>query len=74
MAIGEYAPWDNDFQGKFTSWLFRWARSHPRVRMLVYYRSVVSHNPFDISGYPVARRKLRRILNAHRYMQFAPGA
>ena len=73
MAIGEYAPWDNDFQGEFTSWLFRWARHHPRVRMLVYYRSTVSHNPFDISGYPVARRKLRRILNSHHYMQFAPG-
>ncbi len=73
VAIGEYAPWDNDFRGTFTRWLFGFARSHPRVRMLVYYRSTTAHNEFSIRNYRGARRKLRRILNSHRFMAYAPG-
>ena len=60
MAIGEYAPWDNDYRGTFTKWLFKFAGHHPRVRMLVYYRSTTAQNAFSISHYPGARRKLRR--------------
>jgi hypothetical protein len=73
IAIGEYAPWDNDFRGTFTRWLFGFARDHSSVRMLVYYRSTTSHNAFSIRNYRGARRKLRRILNEHRYMAYAPG-
>jgi hypothetical protein len=73
IAIGEYAPWDNDYRGKFTKWLFKFAGHHPRVRMLVYYRSTTAHNAFSISNYSGARRKLRRILERHRYKAYAPG-
>jgi hypothetical protein len=73
MAIGEYAPWDNDFRGAFTKWLFKFAGHHQRVRMLVYYRSTTSQNAFSISNYPGARNKLRRILNRRHYKAYAPG-
>lgn len=73
VAIGEYGAWDNDYQGKFTNWLFHFARRHRRLRMLVYYRSTTARNEYSISNYPGARHKLRRILNAHRFMAYAPG-
>ncbi len=73
MVIGEYAPWDNDYRGRFTNWLFKFARHHRRVRMLVYYRSTTAHNAFAISNYPGARRKLRRILDGHHYKAYPPG-
>ncbi|MDX6637419.1 MAG: hypothetical protein QOJ01_930, partial [Solirubrobacterales bacterium] len=73
MAIGEYSPWDNDYQGKFVHWLFFWARHHARVRMLVNYRSVTPKSAFDISRYPTARLKLSHLLDSGHYMPYAPG-
>lgn len=73
FVIGEYAPWDNDSDGKFVRWLFRWAGRHTKVRMLVYYRSVTPDSAFEISRYPKARRRLRHILDSPHYMPYAPG-
>jgi hypothetical protein len=73
FVIGEYAPWDNDYGGDFTRWLFNWANRHRRTRMLVYYRSVSPNNPFDINHWPAARRVLRNRLDKHRFDPYAPG-
>jgi hypothetical protein len=73
FMIGEYSPWDNDVNGSFVRWLFRWAKQHDRTRMLVYYRSVYALSPFDIANFAKARAALRDILDSRRYMQYAPG-
>ena len=73
FAIGEYAAWDNDFDGSFTRRIHRWARSHRRVRALLYFRSVDRTNEFNLQHYPGAKRALRGILKGRRYAPFAPG-
>lgn len=73
FAIGEYGPWDNDFRGKFTERMHRWAARHDRVRALLYFRSVDTTNEFNLQHYPRARRKLEDILERRRYQEWAPG-
>lgn len=73
FAIGEYAPWDNDYSGEFTERMHRWAARHDRVRALIYFRSVDPTNEFNLQHYPRAKRKLRRILDHRRYQEWAPG-
>lgn len=73
FAIGEYAAWDNDFDGRFVRRIHRWARHRGRVRALLYFRSVDPDNEFNLQHYPGARRALRSILNRPRYAKFAPG-
>jgi hypothetical protein len=72
FVVGEYAPWDNDYQGRFTRRLFNWAEDHGRVRALIYYRSVSPDNPFDIRYWPRARRVIRHHLNKRRFRSYAP--
>jgi hypothetical protein len=73
-VIGEYGPWDNDFDGSFTRSLFDWAESHKRVKMLLYYRDVTATNAYNVQHYPGARRVLRKRLNGRGWLEFAPGA
>ncbi len=73
FVIPEYSPWDGDPGGAFVRWLFRWARQHSRVRMLIYYRSVHPGTIFDINHYPDARHALRHILNAGRWDRYPDG-
>ena len=72
FVVGEYAPWDNDYHGRFTRRLFNWAEDHGRVRALIYYRSVSPDNPFDIRYWPRARRVIRHHLNKRRFRSYAP--
>ena len=73
FVIGEYSPWDADPGGAFTDRLLTWAERKPRVRMLMYYRSVSSESIYYIDNYPAAREKLRRHLNKSVWRQWAPG-
>lgn len=73
FAIGEYAAWDNDYQGDFTRRIHKWAREHPRVKALLYFRSVDPDNEFNLQHYRGAKRALRSILNRRRYAGYAPG-
>ena len=73
FAIGEYAAWDNDYDGDFTRRIHRWARKRPRVKALLYFRSVDPDNEFNLQHYPGAKRALRSILNGRRYAGYAPG-
>ena len=70
--LGEYGPWDNDYHGRFTRWLFHWEHRHRQVRMAIYYRSTDPKSFYNISNYDMARHDLRKILRAHRFMDFAP--
>jgi hypothetical protein len=72
FVVGEYSPWDNDYRGRFTRKLFKFALRHRRTRMLIYYRSVHPDTPFDIDNFPRARRVLRHMLNKHRFAPYAP--
>ena len=72
FAIGEYSPWDNDYRGRFTRELFKFALRHRRTRMLIYYRSVSSDTAYDIDNFPQAKRVLRHMLNKHRFDRYAP--
>jgi hypothetical protein len=71
FVVGEYSPWDNDYRGRFTRRIFRWARRHHRVRMLVYYRSTAPGTAHDIDRWPRARRVLRRQLHRRRFAPYA---
>ncbi len=73
FAIGEYGPWDNDQSGAFTARIHQWARKRPRVKALIYFRSVDPQNEFNLQYYPGARRALRGTLDAPRFQEFAPG-
>ena len=73
FVIGEYSPWDNDYSGSFTRYLFRWSLHHHRVRALMYYRSVFPNNEFDINHWPAARHAIRHFLNRHRFDPYPPG-
>ena len=72
FVVGEYSPWDNDYRGRFTRKLFKFALRHGRMRMLIYYRSVKPNTPFDIHNFPRAKGVLRRMLNRHRFAPYAP--
>ncbi len=72
FALGEYGPWDNDFDGSFTRRIHEWARKRDRVRALLYFRSVDPDNEYNVQHYPGAKDSLRRILNGRRYAPFAP--
>jgi hypothetical protein len=74
FVIGEYSPWDNDQSGAFTRSLFKWAKRHKRVKMLLYYRSVTPDNPHNLQFYPGAKRVLRNRLDKPRFRQYAPRA
>jgi hypothetical protein len=73
FVVGEYAPWDNDYQGTFTRRLFNFALDHRRVRALIYYRSVTANNEFDINHWPRARAVIRHKLRKPRFAEYAPG-
>ncbi len=72
FVVGEYSPWDNDYRGRFTHRLFRWAERHHRVRMMIYYRSVAPDTTYDINHWPRARRVIRHQLNKRRFAPYAP--
>jgi hypothetical protein len=65
FAFGEWAVWGSDSPG-FVRQLFGWARSHPRVRMLVYNQGERAGGPFRLERYPAAARALRSELTRHR--------
>jgi hypothetical protein len=72
FVIGEYGPWDSDPNGAFVNQMFKWARSHGRARMLIYYRSVSPTNIFNLQFYPAAQDALRSQLKHHKLMPIPP--
>ena len=65
FAFGEWALWGRD-DPAFVRRLFRWVRTHRRVRMMLYNQGAQAGGPFRLSRYPRARGELRRQLRRHR--------
>jgi hypothetical protein len=58
FVFGEWALWGRDDPG-FVKRVFAFARSHRRVRMLIYNQGFRADGPFRLKRYPRARRALR---------------
>ncbi|HEX8208309.1 MAG TPA: hypothetical protein VF587_19755 [Solirubrobacteraceae bacterium] len=61
FVFGEWALWGRD-DPSFVKRVFAFARTHRRVRMLVYNQGGRSNGPFRLKRYPRARRALRSLL------------
>ena len=61
FVFGEWALWGRDDPG-FVRRVFAFARTHRRVRMLVYNQGGRQDGPFRLRRYPRARRVLRAML------------
>lgn len=73
FMIGEWSPWDVD-RPRFVKDLFGWIEEHRRTRMTVYYQGFGegADNPYELADYPRSTRAMRHVLNARRYLRFAP--
>jgi hypothetical protein len=71
FSFAEYAVWGSDNPG-FVHRIFAWARSHSRVRMLLYNQGVKSAGPFRLMHYPRSRSALAAELRSPRFAEFAP--
>jgi hypothetical protein len=73
FMIGEWSPWDVD-RPQFVKDLFGWIEKHGRASMAVYYQGFGEgpDNPYELTDYPDSTKVLRHILNARKYLPFAP--
>jgi hypothetical protein len=71
FAFGEWALWGGDNPG-FVHKLFAWARSHKRVRMLLYNQGNRTSGPFSLGQFPAGRKALASELASPRFPAFAP--
>lgn len=62
FVFGEWALWGRD-DPSFVKRIFAFARTHRRVRMLVYNQGTRQNGPFRLKRYPRARRALRAALS-----------
>jgi hypothetical protein len=70
FSFAEYAIWGRDDPG-FVHRIFGWARSHRRVRMMLYNQGVKSAGPFRLVHYPRSRAALASELRSPRFARFA---
>jgi hypothetical protein len=66
FAFAEWAIWGRD-DPAFVHRLFRWSRTHRRVRMMLYNQGQVDNGPFRLGHHPRSRRALRAELRAPRF-------
>jgi hypothetical protein len=71
FVFAEWAIWDRD-DPAFVRRLFRWSRTHRRVRMMLYNQGKPSPGTFRLRRYPRARSELRRQLRRPRFAEYAP--
>ena len=71
FAFAEWGVWGADVPG-FVSQFFGFLKSHPRVRMAVYYQSASLKPEFRLSTHPASRAALRRAVSWPRLTGFAP--
>src|SRR4051794_13656186 len=70
FSFAEYAVWGRDDPG-FVHRLFGWARSHGRVRMMLYNQGVKTAGPVRLRHYPRSRAALAAELRSPRFAEFA---
>jgi hypothetical protein len=71
FAFAEWGVWGRDEPG-FVRQFFSFVRSHPRVRMAVYYQSASLKPEFRLGTHPRSRAALRRAVRWPRLTAFAP--
>jgi hypothetical protein len=71
FAFAEWGVWGADVPG-FVGQFFGFLKSHPRVRMAVYYQSSFLKPEFRLSTHPAARAALRRAVKWPRLTGVAP--
>jgi hypothetical protein len=71
FAFAEWGVWGADVPG-FVNQFFAFMRSHPRVRMAVYYQSAFLKPEFRLSSHPRSRAALRKAVNWRRLTGVAP--
>ena len=71
FVFAEWGVWGRDDPG-FVGQFFSFLRSHPRVRMAVYYQSASLKPEFRLSTHPASRAALRRAVRWRRLTGLAP--
>jgi hypothetical protein len=71
FAFAEWGVWGRDEPG-FVGQFFGFLKSHPRVRMAVYYQSASLKPEFALSNHRASRAALRRAVNWPRLTGVAP--
>ena len=71
FVFAEWGVWGRDDPG-FVGRFFSFVRSHPRVRMAVYYQSASLKPEFRLSTHPASRAALRRAVRWRRLTGLAP--
>jgi hypothetical protein len=71
FAFAEWGVWGAD-DPAFVHQFFAFLRSHPRVRMAVYYQSAALTPAFALSAHPASRAALRRAVRWPRLSGYAP--
>ena len=71
FAFAEWGVWGADAPG-FVRQFFGFLKSHPRVRMAVYYQSAGLKAEFRLSTHPASRAALRRAVRWRRLTGVAP--
>jgi hypothetical protein len=71
FAFAEWGVWGADAPG-FVRQFFSFMRSHPRVRMAVYYQSAALKPEFRLSTHPATRAALRRAVRWRRLTGVTP--
>jgi hypothetical protein len=71
FAFAEWGVWGADVPG-FVNQFFGFMKSHPRVRMAVYYQSAGLKAEFRLSSHPASRAALRRAVRWPRLTGVAP--
>jgi hypothetical protein len=71
FVFAEWGVWGADAPG-FVNQFFGFLRSHPRVRMAVYYQSAALKPEFRLSTHPATRAALRRAVKWRRLTGVAP--
>jgi hypothetical protein len=71
FAFAEWGIWGADVPA-FVGQFFGFLKSHPRVRMAVYYQSASLKPEFALSNHPASRAALRRAVKWPRLTGVAP--
>ena len=72
FAIGEWGVWDVD-SPSFVRTLFRWQRSHPRLRMMIYHMSFGGRsNPLSLFRWPRSAAVARNQMRGPAFPPYAP--
>jgi hypothetical protein len=71
FVFAEWGVWGRDDPG-FVRQFFSFLRSHPRVRMAVYYQSALLKPEFRLATHPRSRAALRQAVRWPRLSGFAP--